>query len=117
MAGYILAQLEVTSATLYHRYRETLGPLVDRMGGRVLIDGSAVEILKGDSKPVRFLLIEFPSRNPPGCSTTCRSTSRSAHCAIRRPRALCGCWTAWTASSRRRRFFEAGARGSGHSAR
>jgi uncharacterized protein (DUF1330 family) len=61
MAGYILAQLEVSSATLYHRYRETLGPLVDRMGGRVLIDGGAVEILKGDSKPARFLLIEFPS--------------------------------------------------------
>jgi uncharacterized protein (DUF1330 family) len=62
MAGYILAQLEVTSATLYHRYRETLGPLVDRMGGRVLIDGGAVEVLKGDAKPARFLLIEFPSR-------------------------------------------------------
>ena len=40
MAGYILAQLEVTSVTLYHRYRETLRPLVDRMGGRVLIDGA-----------------------------------------------------------------------------
>jgi uncharacterized protein (DUF1330 family) len=62
MAGYILAQLEVASATLYHRYRETLGSLVDRMGGRVLIDGGALEVLKGDSKPVRFLLIEFPSR-------------------------------------------------------
>ena len=32
------------------------------MGGRVLIDGGAIEVLKGDSKPVRFLLIEFPSR-------------------------------------------------------
>lgn len=34
MAGSILAQLEIASATLYHRYQETLGPLVDRMGGR-----------------------------------------------------------------------------------
>lgn len=62
MAGYILGQLEVTNTTLYHRYLETLGPLVDRMGGRLLIDGGAIEVLKGDSKPVRFLLIEFPSR-------------------------------------------------------
>ena len=62
MTGYILAQLQVTSATLYHRYQEALQPFVDRLGGRVLIEGGAVDVLKGDAQPVSFVLIEFPSR-------------------------------------------------------
>lgn len=62
MAGYILAQLKITDRRLHERWREALVPLVDRMGGRLRIDG-AVEVLEGDPMTGRVMLIEFQSRD------------------------------------------------------
>lgn len=60
MAGYILAQLKVTDRRHYERYRDALLPLVDRMGGRIRVDGG-VEVLEGDPMTGRVMLIEFQS--------------------------------------------------------
>lgn len=62
MAGYILAQLKITDRRLHERYREALLPLVDRMGGRLRIDGE-VDVLEGDPMTGRVMLIEFQSRD------------------------------------------------------
>jgi uncharacterized protein (DUF1330 family) len=62
MAGYILAQLKISDGRLHERWREALLPLVDRMGGRLRVDGG-VEVLEGDPMTGRVMVIEFQSRD------------------------------------------------------
>lgn len=62
MAAYIVAQLEVTDAKMFERYRDAVSPLVDRFGGRYRIRGGETEVLEGQWSAQRLVVIEFQSR-------------------------------------------------------
>lgn len=61
MAAYLVAQLKVTDAEMYQRYREAVTPLVDRFGGRYRIRGGDTEVLEGQWPAQRLVVIEFQS--------------------------------------------------------
>jgi uncharacterized protein (DUF1330 family) len=59
MAGYIIAEVEVTDPETYGTYRAQTPGVVERYGGRFIVRGGAAESLEG-SPPARIVVIEFP---------------------------------------------------------
>ena len=61
MAVYLIANVDVTDAAAYERYRAQVPATVEKYGGRFLVRGGRVEPLEGDYDPKRVVLLEFPS--------------------------------------------------------
>ena len=61
MAAYIIANVEVTDAATYERYRKEVPATIEHYGGRFLVRGGAVDALEGDFVPKRIVVLEFPS--------------------------------------------------------
>lgn len=63
MTAYLVAHLDVHDADAFGRYRERVAPLVDRFGGRYRIRGGRAEVLEGEWRVARLVVIEFQSRD------------------------------------------------------
>jgi uncharacterized protein (DUF1330 family) len=61
MAAYLIANVEVTDAATYERYRKDVPATIEKYGGRFLVRGGAVEALEGTFVPKRIVVLEFPS--------------------------------------------------------
>jgi uncharacterized protein (DUF1330 family) len=62
MAAYVIADIEVTASAAYEEYRRRVPALIAAYGGRYLVRGGAVEVLEGDARPQRLVILEFPDR-------------------------------------------------------
>lgn len=61
MAGYVIADVEVTNPELFAEYRELVSQTVEMYGGRYLARGGDTTLLEGDRAPSRAVIIEFES--------------------------------------------------------
>ena len=61
MAGYLVAQLEVTDPQAFERYREKVPAVIESFGGRYLVRGGALSALEGEWPAPRLVVIEFES--------------------------------------------------------
>jgi uncharacterized protein (DUF1330 family) len=61
MAAYIIADLTVTDLPTMEEYRKQVPATVAKYGGRFLVRGGAHQIVEGDWKPNRVVVLEFPS--------------------------------------------------------
>ncbi|MCH2517758.1 MAG: DUF1330 domain-containing protein [Dehalococcoidia bacterium] len=61
MAAYLIADIEVTDPAGFEEYRQLVGPLVDKYGGRYIVRGGPSETVEGDWSPGRIVIIEFES--------------------------------------------------------
>ena len=61
MKGYLIGQLEVKNHDRYKEYVEKVTPVVQKYGGVFLIRGGKHEVVEGEWKFSRNILIEFPS--------------------------------------------------------
>jgi uncharacterized protein (DUF1330 family) len=61
MAGYIVADVEITDSNEYQKYAQQTAATVERYGGKFLVRGGQPETLEGDWKAKRIVIIEFPS--------------------------------------------------------
>lgn len=61
MAGYVVAEVEVTDAATYEQYRGLVPATVAKYGGKFLVRGGAIEVKEGGWQPKRFVVLEFPS--------------------------------------------------------
>jgi len=61
MAAYVIANVEITDAATYERYRKDVPATIEKYGGRFLVRGGAVEALEGAFVPKRIVVLEFPS--------------------------------------------------------
>lgn len=59
MAGYIIAEVEVTDPDTYWTYRSQTPGVVEKYGGRFIVRGGQTETLEGDWQPGRMVVIEF----------------------------------------------------------
>jgi uncharacterized protein (DUF1330 family) len=59
--GYILAEVEVTDPALFETYRPLAAASIAAFGGRYLVRGGATEVLEGEGKAARMVLLEFSS--------------------------------------------------------
>ena len=61
MAAYLFADIEVTDPTAYAEYRQGAPAVVAAYGGRYLARGGGAELLEGEVRPGRLVLLEFPN--------------------------------------------------------
>jgi uncharacterized protein (DUF1330 family) len=61
MAAYVIADIEITDAAEYEKYRRRVPATVAQYGGRYVVRGGAVETLEGNWQPRRLVVLEFPS--------------------------------------------------------
>ncbi len=61
MAGYVIADVEVTDPELFAEYRKLVSATIDKYGGKYLARGGDSEVMEGDWTPHRTVVIEFES--------------------------------------------------------
>jgi uncharacterized protein (DUF1330 family) len=61
MAGYIIAEVQVTDPERYEEYRRQVEGTIAAYGGRYLVRGGKSEALEGDSPRGRHVVIAFDS--------------------------------------------------------
>ncbi len=61
MAGYVIVDTEITDANAFNEFIERVPALVESYGGRFIVRGGAVEVLQGNWKPSRLVVLEFES--------------------------------------------------------
>lgn len=60
MPAYVILDVKVTDRELYEEYKSLSGPAMTPYGGRFLIRGGSSEVLEGDWRPHRMVVLEFP---------------------------------------------------------
>ena len=61
MPAFVLANVTVNDPVRYEDYRRLVTPTIAKYGGRFIVRGGTVEVLEGDWRPNRLVLLEFPS--------------------------------------------------------
>ncbi|HSE91898.1 MAG TPA: DUF1330 domain-containing protein [Methylomirabilota bacterium] len=61
MPAYVIGDIEVTDAAGFEEYRKQVPATVQKYGGRFLVRGGAMEVVEGDWRPKRVVVLEFPS--------------------------------------------------------
>ncbi len=61
MAGYRIAEVTVKDAAGYAEYRKLVPATIQEPGGKYFVRGGGHEVLEGDWKPSRVVVLEFPS--------------------------------------------------------
>jgi uncharacterized protein (DUF1330 family) len=59
MAADLIADLEVHDPAAFDESRRRVAPLIERFGGRYHVRGGAVDVLEGDWRPPRLVVVEF----------------------------------------------------------
>ncbi len=62
MPAYIIVQLTIHDPETYDRYRAETPALIERFGGRFVVRGGDPEVLEGEARPGRVVVLEFPDR-------------------------------------------------------
>ncbi len=61
MAAYVILDITVNDPAKYEDYKKLAPPTVEAYGGKYLVRGGSMEILEGDWKPNRVVILEFQS--------------------------------------------------------
>lgn len=61
MAAYLIVQISINDEDQWQKYREAVGPLMVKFGGKTLVRGGTVEPLEGHHDGRRMAMFEFPS--------------------------------------------------------
>jgi uncharacterized protein (DUF1330 family) len=61
MPAYLIADVTTTDQATMDEYRKQVPATVAKYGGRFLVRGGAHQVVEGDWKPNRLVIIEFPS--------------------------------------------------------
>jgi uncharacterized protein (DUF1330 family) len=59
MAGYIIAEVQVTDPERYEEYRRQVESTIAAYGGEYLVRGGKAETLEGDAPRGRLVVLEF----------------------------------------------------------
>ena len=60
-SAYILADVDVTDPQQYEQYKKLSSIAMQAHGAEVCVRGGKVEVMEGDWKPSRAVLLKFPS--------------------------------------------------------
>jgi uncharacterized protein (DUF1330 family) len=59
MAAYVIVETDVTDPEAYERYKAAASGAAAAAGGRYLARGGDLEVLEGDWRPPRLVILEF----------------------------------------------------------
>jgi uncharacterized protein (DUF1330 family) len=75
VAGYLIANIDVTEPAKFEEYREKVMPLIEKFGGRYLVRGGDVRRLEGNLPLHRLWFWSSRRSRPPSASMTAPSTN------------------------------------------
>jgi uncharacterized protein (DUF1330 family) len=61
MSAYVIVEIEVTDPVGYEAYKKQASAAVHKYGGKYIVRGGQTEVLEGNWKPKRIVILEFPS--------------------------------------------------------
>jgi uncharacterized protein (DUF1330 family) len=61
MAGYVIAEVEVTDPQGFEEYRQLVPASIEKYGGRFVARGGQTETLEGQWQPKRLVILQFDS--------------------------------------------------------
>jgi uncharacterized protein (DUF1330 family) len=61
LSAYLIAQIKITRPQGWPEYREAVGPLTERFGGRYIVRAVDIEVLEGSHYGRSVVIFEFPS--------------------------------------------------------
>jgi uncharacterized protein (DUF1330 family) len=61
MAGYIIAEVQITDPEAYERYKASVPATLAAYGGKFVVRGGQAETLEGNWEPNRIVVLEFES--------------------------------------------------------
>ena len=61
MPAYVLVEIDIYDQELYEEYKKMTPNTIKAYGGKFVVRGGQAEVLEGDWKPERIVLLEFPS--------------------------------------------------------
>lgn len=60
MTAYLIADVEIRDAETFGKYQQAVGEVIASHGGRYLVRGGESQVLEGDWRPTRLVVLEFP---------------------------------------------------------
>lgn len=61
MSAYIIVEIDIVDPVGYEEYKKLASASVLKYGGKYIVRGGATEVLEGDWKPKRIVVLEFES--------------------------------------------------------
>jgi uncharacterized protein (DUF1330 family) len=61
MVAYVIVEIEITDSVGYEEYKKQAAATVHKYGGKYIVRGGKTEVLEGDWKPKRIVVLEFPT--------------------------------------------------------
>ena len=61
MPAFVIANITVVDPVRYEDYKRMVSATLVPFGGRFVVRGGQTEVLEGDWRPSRLVLLEFPS--------------------------------------------------------
>jgi uncharacterized protein (DUF1330 family) len=61
MAAYVIADVDITDPVAYEDYKRQTPGTIAAYGGEFIVRGGAVEVLEGEWRPNRTVIIKFES--------------------------------------------------------
>lgn len=62
MNAYLVLDLSITDMNRFSVYIKKIPMFIEKHSGRYIVQGEAPEVMEGNWKPERLVIIEFPSR-------------------------------------------------------
>ena len=61
MAAYVIVEIEVVDPVGYEEYKKQAAATVHKYDGKYIVRGGKTEVLEGNWKPKRIVILEFPT--------------------------------------------------------
>jgi len=62
MSAYLIVDVDIKDVNRYDLYKQKVPALIARHGGEYLVRGGGFDVLEGDWRPTRLVLLRFPDR-------------------------------------------------------
>ena len=61
MAAYVIVEIQIVDPVGYEEYKKLASATVEKYGGKYIVRGGKTEVLEGDWKPKRIVVLRFES--------------------------------------------------------
>ena len=61
MPAYVIVEIDIRDLAGYEEYKKLASATVEKYGGKYVIRGGRTEVLEGDWKPKRIVVLQFES--------------------------------------------------------